>query len=64
MYNLSGPANDLVPVTRGLLLGKRFVLEPGDVVYVVRSPLQRRNGTISRLLPSVQLLSVASTRAN
>jgi len=30
--NLSGRANDLVPVTRSLLLGKRFVLEPGDVV--------------------------------
>jgi len=38
----------------GLLLGTRFVLEPGDVVYVVRSPLQRWNDTISRLMPSVQ----------
>ena len=38
----------------GLLLGTRFLLEPGDVVYVLRSPLQRWNDTISRLLPSVQ----------
>lgn len=38
----------------GLLLGTRFLLEQGDVVYVVRSPLQRWNDTISRLLPSVQ----------
>lgn len=43
----------------GLLLGTRFVLEPGDVVYVLRSPLQRWNDTISRLLPSVQALNVA-----
>ena len=40
----------------GLLLGTRFVLEPGDVVYIVRSPLQRWNDTISRLLPSVQAI--------
>lgn len=38
----------------GLLLGTRFVLEPRDVVYVLRSPLQRWNDTIVRLLPSVQ----------
>jgi len=38
----------------GLLLGTRFVLEPLDVVYVLRSPLQRWNDTIVRLLPSVQ----------
>jgi polysaccharide biosynthesis/export protein len=37
----------------GLLLGTRFVLEPGDVVYVLRSPLQRWNDTITRLLPTV-----------
>ncbi len=43
----------------GLLLGTRFVLEPGDVVYVLRSPLQRWNDTISRLLPSAQALNVA-----
>lgn len=42
----------------GLLLGTRFVLEPGDVVYVVRSPLQRWNDTVSRLLPTVQAVSV------
>lgn len=38
----------------GLLLGTRFVLEPRDVVYVLRSPLQRWNDTIVRLLPTVQ----------
>jgi len=41
-------------VPAGLLLGTRFVLEPGDVVYVLRSPIQRWNDTIARLLPSVQ----------
>lgn len=44
----------------GLLLGTRFVLEPGDVVYIVRSPLQRWNDTITRLLPSVQALGAVS----
>lgn len=43
----------------GLVLGTRFVLEPGDVVYVVRSPLQRWNDTISRLLPTVQAVAAA-----
>jgi polysaccharide biosynthesis/export protein len=38
----------------GLLLGTRFLLQAGDVVYVTRSPLQRWNDTISRLLPTVQ----------
>jgi polysaccharide biosynthesis/export protein len=38
----------------GLLLGTRFLLQSGDVVYVTRSPLQRWNDTISRLLPTVQ----------
>lgn len=38
----------------GLLMGTRFVLQPQDVVYVTRSPLQRWNDTISRLLPTVQ----------
>jgi polysaccharide biosynthesis/export protein len=48
----------------GLLLGTRFVLEPGDVVYILRSPLQRWNDTIVRLLPSVQAINVANTLAN
>lgn len=43
----------------GLLLGTRFVLEPEDVVYVLRSPLQRWNDTIGRLLPTVQALDIA-----
>lgn len=38
----------------GLLLGTRFVLEPQDVVYVTRSPLQRWNDTISALLPTIR----------
>jgi polysaccharide export outer membrane protein len=41
----------------GLLLGTKFVLEAGDVVYVTRSPLQRWNDTISRILPTVQAVS-------
>lgn len=48
----------------GLLLGTRFVLEPGDVVYIVRSPLQRWNDTISRLLPSMQAISAVDDIAN
>jgi polysaccharide biosynthesis/export protein len=45
----------------GLLLGTRFVLEPSDVVYVLRSPLQRWNDTISRLLPSVRAIQATET---
>ena len=41
----------------GLLLGTKFVLKPQDVVYVVRSPLQRWNDTISRLVPSVRAVT-------
>lgn len=48
----------------GLLMGTRFVLEPGDVVYVVRSPLQRWNDTISRLLPTVQAVGAVNTLAD
>jgi polysaccharide biosynthesis/export protein len=48
----------------GLLLGTRFVLEPGDVVYVMRSPLQRWNDTIARLLPSVQAINILEGFAN
>lgn len=42
----------------GLVLGTRFILAPNDVVYVTRSPIQRWNDTISRVLPTV---SVART---
>lgn len=48
----------------GLLLGTRFVLEPGDVVYILRSPLQRWNDTIVRLLPSVQAINSAEGIGN
>ncbi|WP_233516981.1 polysaccharide biosynthesis/export family protein [Pseudotabrizicola alkalilacus] len=42
----------------GLLLGTRFVLEPGDVLYVLRSSMQRWNDTITRLLPTVRAIDV------
>lgn len=45
----------------GLLLGTRFIIEPGDVIYVVRSPLQRWNDTIARLLPTAQAVRVGQT---
>jgi polysaccharide biosynthesis/export protein len=45
----------------GLLLGTRFSLQSGDVVYVTRSPLQRWNDTISRLLPTVQAARATQT---
>ncbi|MDP1576438.1 MAG: sugar ABC transporter substrate-binding protein, partial [Cypionkella sp.] len=48
----------------GLLLGTRFVLSAGDVVYVTRSPLQRWNDTISRLLPTVQATAAANSIGN
>ncbi|MBW6506678.1 MAG: polysaccharide biosynthesis/export family protein [Rhodobacteraceae bacterium] len=48
----------------GLLLGTRFVLEPGDVVYVLRSPLQRWNDTIVRLLPTVQAVGAVDSIGN
>lgn len=48
----------------GLLLGTRFVLEPADVVYIVRSPLQRWNDTISSLLPTVRAVSAVDSAAN
>ncbi len=48
----------------GMLLGTRFVLEPSDVVYVVRSPLSQWNDTISGLLPSVTATRAAQTITN
>lgn len=48
----------------GLLLGTRFVLEPADVVYILRSPLQRWNDTITRLLPTVQAINAANQVEN
>ncbi|MDR9483753.1 MAG: polysaccharide biosynthesis/export family protein [Sediminimonas sp.] len=48
----------------GMLLGTQFVLEPGDVVYVVRSPLMRWNDTISALLPSVRAVDLVDSVAN
>jgi polysaccharide export outer membrane protein len=40
------------------------VLEPGDVVYVLRSPLQRWNDTIVRVLPTVQAINIADDMTN
>ncbi|MBQ1203696.1 MAG: polysaccharide biosynthesis/export family protein [Loktanella sp.] len=48
----------------GLILGTRFVLEPRDIVYILRAPLQRWNDTISRLLPTVQAARTVDTLAN
>lgn len=48
----------------GLLLGTRFVLEPGDVVYVLRSPLQYWSDTITRLLPTVQAIDAYNRITN
>lgn len=48
----------------GIVLGTRFILEPGDVVYVVRSPLQRWNDTISRLLPTVRAIPAVESVVN
>lgn len=42
-----------------LLIGTRFALQPMDVVYVTKSPLQRWNDTISRVLPSVTAANAA-----
>lgn len=44
-----------------LLLGTRFNLEAGDVVYITKSPLQRWNDMISRLLPSVTAINSAQS---
>jgi polysaccharide biosynthesis/export protein len=41
----------------GMLLGTRFVLEPSDVVYIIRSPLQKWNDAISGLLPTVRAVT-------
>ncbi|MGR3433954.1 MAG: polysaccharide biosynthesis/export family protein [Shimia sp.] len=43
----------------GLLLGTRFVLQPDDVIYIVRAPLTRWNDTITRILPTIQVYSAA-----
>jgi polysaccharide export outer membrane protein len=48
----------------GMLIGTRFVLEPLDVVYAVRSPLQKWNDAISGLLPSVQAVTAVDSFNN
>lgn len=40
----------------GWVLGTRFGLEPGDIIYVVRSPAQTWNDAIARILPTVTAL--------
>jgi polysaccharide export outer membrane protein len=45
----------------GFLLGTRFNLEPGDVVYVTRSSRQRWNDTINGLLPTVGAIASTNT---
>lgn len=44
----------------GLVLGTRFILAPNDIVYVTRSPIQRWNDTISRILPTVSAARTAT----
>lgn len=44
----------------GYLVGARFMLEVGDVIYVTRSPRQRWNDTIFGLLPSVSAVNTTS----
>lgn len=49
---------------QGLVLGTRFVLEPRDVVYITRSPLQKWNDTITALLPSVRSVPAVEAVVN
>ena len=48
-------------VPTSLVIGTAFVLEPADVIYVTKSPLQRWNDTITRLLPTVSAASTAQS---
>lgn len=48
----------------GLLLGTRFVLEPRDIVYILRSSTQRWNDAINRILPSVQAVRTVDLVVN
>lgn len=48
----------------GILLGTSFELKPGDVVYVLRSTIQRWNDTIMKLLPSVQAINTTQNINN
>lgn len=43
-------------VPTGWILGARFGLQPGDIIYVVRSSGQRWNDAIARILPTVTAL--------
>ena len=47
----------------GMLLGTSFVLEPSDVIYIVRSPLQKWNDAISGLLPTVRAVTAVDSAA-
>ncbi|SFS05206.1 polysaccharide biosynthesis/export family protein [Yoonia litorea] len=48
----------------GFLLGTDFLLQPGDVVYVTRSPRQRWNDTILGLLPTVGAVNTTTDTLN
>lgn len=48
----------------GFLLGTKFQLSPGDVIYVTRSPLQRWNDTINTLLPTLVAVNTAGIDVN
>lgn len=48
----------------GYVIGSRFMLEAGDVVYVTRAPRQRWNDTILGLLPTIGAVNTTSTTLN
>lgn len=45
----------------GWLLGTKFTLQPQDVIFITRSPLQHWNDTINQLLPTVSAVSSLET---
>lgn len=48
----------------GFLLGTKFQLSPGDVIYVTRSPLQHWNDTINSLLPTLVAVNTTGIDVN
>lgn len=43
----------------GWILGTRFALAPGDVIYIVRSPAQSWNDIIAQIMPTVSAARLA-----
>lgn len=50
-----------IRLATSLVLGTAFVIEPADVIYVTKSPLQRWNDTITRVLPTASAVGTAKT---